>query len=117
MGEAGGAPVLRWPEKRTAHPNAGSAWHAHRRDTGGGNKSGDTNAAHVKLTDEGYEVSHVVKDDSISDVLKYVEYQPEAMVEAVRRQAERAVQSGRLSNEQMRTLMQHYEQAFGAIRT
>ncbi len=76
-----------------------------------GQQSGDTNAAHVKLTDEGYEVSHVVKGDSISDVLKYVEYQPEAMVEAVRRQAERAVQSGRLSNEQMRTLMQHYEQA------
>jgi arginine decarboxylase len=75
------------------------------------NLFGDTNAAHVRLTEEGYEVSHVVKGDNISDVLKYVQYQPEAMVEAVRRQAERAVQCGRLSNEQMRTLMQHYEQA------
>lgn len=75
------------------------------------NLFGDTNAVHVRLTDEGYEVRHVVKGDSIADVLRYVEYQPEVMVEAVRKQAERAVQSGRLTNEQMRTLMQHYEQA------
>jgi arginine decarboxylase len=75
------------------------------------NLFGDTNAVHVRLTDEGYEVRHVVKGDSIADVLRYVEYQPEVMVEAVRKQAERAVQSGRLTNEQMRTLMQHYEEA------
>ena len=75
------------------------------------NLFGDTNAVHVRLTEEGYEVRHVVKGDSIADVLRYVEYQPEGMVEAVRKQAERAVQSGRLTNEQMRTLMQHYEQA------
>jgi len=75
------------------------------------NLFGDTNAVHVRLTDDGYEVRHVVKGDSISDVLKYVEYQPDAMVESVRKQAERSVQSGRLTNEQMRTLMQHYEQA------
>jgi arginine decarboxylase len=75
------------------------------------NLFGDTNAVHVRLTDDGYEVRHVVKGDSIADVLRYVEYQPDNMVEAVRRQAERAVQSGRLTNEQMRTLMQHYESA------
>jgi arginine decarboxylase len=75
------------------------------------NLFGDTNAVHVRLNDDGYEVTHVVKGDSISDVLKYVEYQPDAMIESVRKQAERSVQSGRLTNQQMRTLMQHYEQA------
>ncbi len=75
------------------------------------NLFGDTNAVHVALTDDGYEVRHVVKGDSIAEVLRYVEYVPEDMVEAVRRQADRAVQSGRLTNEQMRTLMQHYESA------
>jgi hypothetical protein len=68
-------------------------------------------ALHVRLTEDHYEVRHVVKGDSISDVLKYVEYDPNAMIEAVRKQAERAVGSGRLTNENMRTLMQHYEQA------
>ena len=75
------------------------------------NLFGDTNAVHVRLTEDHYEVRHVVKGDSISDVLRYVEYDPSQMIEAVRKQAERAVQSGRLTNENMRTLMQHYEQA------
>jgi arginine decarboxylase len=75
------------------------------------NLFGDTNAVHVALTDEGYEVQHVIKGDSIAEVLRYVEYVPELMVEAVRRQAERAVSQGKLTNEQMRTLMHHYEES------
>jgi arginine decarboxylase len=72
---------------------------------------GDTNAVHVELTDTGYQIGHVIKGDSVSEVLRYVEYQPENMIEAVRRQAERAVSQGRITNEQMRTLMQHYEES------
>jgi arginine decarboxylase len=75
------------------------------------NLFGDTNAVHVALTDEGYQVQHVIKGDSIAEVLRYVEYVPELMVEAVRRQAERAVSQGKLTNEQMRTLMHHYEES------
>ena len=75
------------------------------------NLFGDTNAVHVELTDTGYQIGHVIKGDSVSEVLRYVEYQPENMVDAVRRQAERAVSQGRLTNEQMRTLMQHYEES------
>jgi len=64
----------------------------------------------VALTENGgYQVRHVIKGDSVSDVLRYVEYQPDSMVDAVRRQAERAVSAGRLTNEQLRTLMRHYE--------
>ncbi|HEY3495405.1 MAG TPA: biosynthetic arginine decarboxylase [Polyangiaceae bacterium] len=75
------------------------------------NLFGDTNAVHVELTDTGYQIGHVIKGDSVSEVLRYVEYQPENMVEAVRRQAERAVSQGRITNEQMRTLLQHYEES------
>lgn len=73
------------------------------------NLFGDTNAAHVRLTEDGYEVVHVVKGDSVSEVLQYVQYNPEDMVELVRRQADRAVRAGRLDNKQMRKLMDHYE--------
>ncbi len=73
------------------------------------NLFGDTNAAHVRLTADGYEVTHVVKGDSVSEVLRYVQYNPDDMVEQVRRQADRAVRSGSLNNEQMRKLMDHYE--------
>ena len=75
------------------------------------NLFGDTNAAHVRLTEEGYEVVHVVKGDSVSEVLMYVQHKPDEMVERVRRQAERAVRAGRLDNGQMRTLLGHFEES------
>jgi arginine decarboxylase len=77
------------------------------------NLFGDTHAVHIALSSEGdgYSVRHVIKGDSVTDVLRYVEYVPENMIEAVRRQAERATSAGRLTNEQMRTLMQHYEES------
>ena len=75
------------------------------------NLFGDTHAVHVALGDEGYHIRHVIKGDSVTDVLRYVEYVPENMIEAVRRQAERATSAGRLTNVQMRTLMQHYEES------
>jgi arginine decarboxylase len=75
------------------------------------NLFGDTHAVHIALADDGYQIRHVIKGDSVSEVLRYVEYVPESMVDAVRRQAERAVSAGRLTNEQMRTLLQHYEES------
>ena len=54
------------------------------------NLFGDTHAVHVALSEEGYQIRHVIKGDSVTDVLRYVEYVPENMIEAVRRQAERA---------------------------
>jgi arginine decarboxylase len=75
------------------------------------NLFGDTNAVHVKLTESGYKVRHVLKGDSVSEVLRYVGYDPASMVEAVRHQAERAVAAGKLTNQQVKTLMQHYEES------
>ena len=75
------------------------------------NLFGDTNAVHVKLTEDGYKVQHVVKGDSVSEVLRYVGYDPASIVEAVRHQAERAVAAGKLTNQQVKTLMQHYEES------
>ena len=78
------------------------------------NLFGDTNAVHIRLTDYGYRISHVIKGDSMSDVLKYVAHVPESMLEAVREQAEAALSRGNITIEQMRTLIQHYEQALSS---
>lgn len=78
------------------------------------NLFGDTNAVHVELTRDGYNVAHVVKGDSVSEVLHYVQYVPDDMVERVRRQAERALRRGRITIEQLRLLMRHYEDSLGA---
>lgn len=73
------------------------------------NLFGDTNAVHVRLTDDGYEIDQVIRGDRMSDVLRYVQYSPEVMIDSVRRQAERALARGRINVEQMRLLMSHYE--------
>jgi arginine decarboxylase len=75
------------------------------------NLFGDTNAVHVRVIDGGYEVSSVVKGDSVREVLGYVEYDTEEMVERVRLQAERAQRAGLISIEQVKLLMRHYEDA------
>ncbi|AKF03665.1 Biosynthetic arginine decarboxylase [Sandaracinus amylolyticus] len=79
------------------------------------NLFGDTNAVHVQLDGEGgYEVSHFVKGDTITQVLEYVEYEPGAMVERVRRQAERARRQGLITFDQVKMLMKHYEESLGS---
>jgi arginine decarboxylase len=81
------------------------------------NLFGDTNAVHVRLAEnesDEYEVSHVVKGDSIHEVLDYVEYEPSVMVERMRLQAERAKREGRITVDQVKLLMRHYEESLGS---
>lgn len=78
------------------------------------NLFGDTNAVHVSATDYGYRIAHVIKGDSMTDVLKYVAYAPDAMIENVRTQAERALSQRKLTLQQMRLLMNHYEEAMSS---
>jgi len=75
------------------------------------NLFGDTNAVHVRLEDYGYSVANVIKGDAIDEVLRYLQYDPEDMVERVRKQAERAMNQGRMSLQQLRTFMRHYEES------
>lgn len=78
------------------------------------NLFGDTNAVHVRLAEDGYYIAHVIKGDSVTEVLRYVEYDTEDMVESVRQQAERALGNGKMTLQQMRLLMKHYEEALGS---
>ncbi len=78
------------------------------------NLFGDTNAVHVSATEYGYRIAHVIKGDSMTDVLKYVAYAPDAMIENVRTQAERALSQRKLTLQQMRLLMKHYEEAMSS---
>jgi arginine decarboxylase len=75
------------------------------------NLFGDTNAVHVRLEEYGYSVANVIKGDSIDEVLRYLQYDPEEMVERVRKQAERALNQGRMTLPQLRTFMRHYEKS------
>ncbi|MEZ4339396.1 MAG: hypothetical protein R3B82_22465, partial [Sandaracinaceae bacterium] len=61
--------------------------------------------------EEGYMVSAVIKGDSVQEVLGYVEYEPQRMVERVRRQAERAMRQGLITLKNVKLLMSHYEES------
>ncbi len=78
------------------------------------NLFGDTDAVHVRLAERGYEVEHVVPGERTGEVLRYVQYEPRAMVEQVRRRAERALARGELTLEQVRLLVGHVERALEA---
>jgi len=75
------------------------------------NLFGDTNVAHVRLEESGYSISNVIKGDAIDEVLRYLQYDPEDMVEGVRKQAERAFSAGRMTLQQLRSFMRHYEES------
>jgi len=76
------------------------------------NLFGDTDAVHVTLDDEGgYHVEHVVEGDSVEEALAYVQYQRAGLVEKVRRTAEEALRSGRISIEESAQLRRRYARA------
>jgi arginine decarboxylase len=75
------------------------------------NLFGDTNTIHIHLTPKGYQIQHVVKGDTIKEVLSYVQYDPEDLIESIRLQTEQALAEGRITLQESRLLLQSYEQS------
>ena len=74
------------------------------------NLFGNTNTVHVSLAaGGGYQIEHVVTGDTVTDVLKYVSYNKEELVTRVRRAAELAMRSKRMTIEESRQLLRMYE--------
>jgi arginine decarboxylase len=73
------------------------------------NLFGDTNAIHIKLTPKGYQIEHVVKGDTMREVLSYVQYDSEDLIENIRRRSEQALQENRITLEESQLLLQNYE--------
>ncbi|MCA1993942.1 MAG: biosynthetic arginine decarboxylase [Coleofasciculus sp. S288] len=75
------------------------------------NLFGDTNAVHIQMTPRGYEIEHVVKGDTITEVLGYVQYDVEDLVESIRRRTEQALRENRITLEESQRLLQNYERS------
>jgi arginine decarboxylase len=62
------------------------------------NLYGDTNAVHVSLDDSGQVVlEHVIKGDTVREVLDYVEFEPDTLTRQLRDAVEVAVRDGKIS--------------------
>jgi arginine decarboxylase len=49
------------------------------------NLFGDTNAVHVRLTEQGYEITDLVHGDTVTEVLNYVQFQAQDLLATFRR--------------------------------
>ncbi len=78
------------------------------------NLFGDTNAVHIQLTPRGYEIEQVVKGDTVKEVLGYVQYDAEDLIESIRRRTEKALQENRITLEEAQRLLQNYERSLGS---
>ncbi|TAE60624.1 MAG: biosynthetic arginine decarboxylase [Nostocales cyanobacterium] len=76
------------------------------------NLFGDTNAVHIQLTPKGYQIEHVVKGDTMGEVVKYVQYDSEDMVEKIRQRCEKALEENQITLGESQLLLQTYEQSF-----
>jgi len=78
------------------------------------NLFGDTNAVHVALDGSGQVVlDAVIKGDTVREVLDYVEYDPDALVQQLRSSVEEAVREGRIDFQQSGRLLKFYEEGLG----
>ena len=74
------------------------------------NLFGDTNAVHIALGENGYRIDHVVEGDSVTEVLGYVQYQKQHLVQRMRQANEEALRRGLLTFEESALLMRRYDE-------
>jgi arginine decarboxylase len=75
------------------------------------NLFGDTNTVHIHLTPQGYRIENVVKGDTMREVLGYVQYDTEDLVERMRQQTEQAIQEQKITLRDSQLLLQNYERS------
>lgn len=73
------------------------------------NLFGDTHAVHIESTKESYEIKHLVYGNSISQVLKYVEYNEHSMIEEIRKLCEKGLQNKSINHSDARQFMKNYQ--------
>lgn len=78
------------------------------------NLFGNTNTVHIRLTPRGYEIEHLVKGDTVTEVLSYVQYDAEDLVESIRRRTEQALRDNRITLAESQWLLQNYQKSLNS---
>jgi arginine decarboxylase len=72
------------------------------------NLFGDTNAVHVSVDENGYNIDQVIDGETIAEVLDYVQYNPKKMVRTVESWVTTSVKAGIISLEEGREFLSNY---------
>ncbi|MEA5468793.1 biosynthetic arginine decarboxylase [Spirulina sp. 06S082] len=78
------------------------------------NLFGDTNVVHIKMTSKGYQVEHIVRGDTIADVIGYAQYNPADLLEKIRCLTEQAIQDNRITLEESQRLLKNYKHSLNS---
>jgi arginine decarboxylase len=78
------------------------------------NLFGDTNTVHIRLTPKGYRIEHVVRGDTVQEVLGYVQYDAADLLENMRNQTELALQEGKITLQEAKLLLKNYERSLSS---
>jgi arginine decarboxylase len=74
------------------------------------NLFGDTNAVHVSMdSSDDVVVEAVIKGDTVSEVLEYVEFDPRTLMRQLRASVEQAIRENRIDDRQAGRLLRFYE--------
>jgi arginine decarboxylase len=78
------------------------------------NLFGDTHAVHVTLDSQGGVVlDAVIKGDTVREVLQYVDFDTNALVNKLRADVESAVRDSKMTYEESGRLLKFYEEGLG----
>lgn len=73
------------------------------------NLFGDTNAVHITLNKDGYEIAQVIDGESVADVLDYVEYNPKKLVRNLETWVTASMKKGVITPEEGRQFLNNYK--------
>ena len=72
------------------------------------NLFGDTNAVHISVSKDGYEIDQLIDGETVADVLDYVEYNPKKLVRKVEAWVTASMKKGIITPEEGRQFLNTY---------
>ena len=79
------------------------------------NLFGDTNAVHISVGKDGYEIEQIIDGEPVADVLDYVEYNPKKLVRNLEAWVSASLKKGSITAEEGRQFLNNYKSGLYGI--
>ncbi|KAA6352248.1 Biosynthetic arginine decarboxylase [termite gut metagenome] len=72
------------------------------------NLFGDTNAVHISVCEEGYNIEQIIDGETVAEVLDYVQYNPKKLVRTLETWVAKSIKEGKISMEEGKEFLSNY---------
>ena len=72
------------------------------------NLFGDTNAVHIRVNEDGYDIDQIIEGETVAEVLEYVQFNPKKLVRNVETWVTRSMKDGKITPEEGRDFLSTY---------